>query len=345
MGQQEIIGFTVEKPGTSGKFKTFHLPELKEMDVHIAVTHCGLCYTDIQGMQDYYGITSCPFVPGHEIVGTVTAMGAGVQDLQLDQRVGVGWQGRSCMQCEWCLRGEEHLCSDIDHCATWDPYGGFSSEIVVDSRFAYPIPATLPSDHAAVLMCAGISVFTPLQRFASSGGLQVGVLGIGGLGHLAIQFACAMGNHVTAVSSSPAKKEEALGFGAREFFHIKDSSSLTALRNRFDVLLYTSHAAFDWTPILDCLKTGGKLVMIGFSDVPVQFDPLELVVKQLSITGSLVGSRKDMHSMLDFARTHHIKPAVELMPMSQIQNAVRMLQANQARYRIVLQQDLADTNG
>jgi len=342
MSPQEITGFAAKKPGTSLEPFHYELPVLKDYDVQIKITHCGVCYTDIQGIENYYGITPYPFVPGHEIVGNVTAAGPKVNDVHIGDRVGVGWQGRSCMQCEWCLRGEEHLCSEIEHCATWDPYGGFSSSIVVDSRFAYPLPNTLPSEHAAVLMCAGISVYAPLKRFAPKGSQYIGVLGIGGLGHLAIQFACAMGNEVTALSSSPDKADEALQFGAARFISIKDDPRFEEAYGCFDMLLYTSHGISDWTPLLNCLKPKGKLIAIGFSDDPVCFEPLELLVNHLSITGSLIGSRKNMREMLRFAQQHAITPAVELMPMSQVNEAIHRLKANKARYRIVLKNDLAN---
>ncbi|MBN1264444.1 MAG: NAD(P)-dependent alcohol dehydrogenase [Anaerolineales bacterium] len=339
MSSTTILGFAAKKPEAVLEPFRYELPDFKEHDVRIDITHCGVCYTDIQGIEDYYGITSFPFVPGHEIVGNVTAVGKEVRDLRIGDRVGVGWQGRSCMQCQWCLQGKEHLCDDIDHCATWDPYGGFSSSIIVDSRFAYLLPDGMPSEYAAVLMCAGVSVYSPLKRYAPAGGLKVGVFGVGGLGHLAIQFAHAMGNHVTALSSSPSKEKEALGFGADLFIPVIAESSLQEAWGSFDLLLYTSHGTADWTSLLNCLKTGGRIVVIGFSDDPVKFEPLELVVNQLSISGSLVGSRAVMREMLQFAQHHDITPAVELMPMSRVNDAIQKLKMNKARYRIVLVRD------
>ena len=259
-----------------------------------------------------------------------------VDDLKEGERVGVGWQGRSCMKCEWCLQGEEHLCQDIENCATWNPYGGFSSSVVVDSRFAYRLPDATRPEHAAVLMCAGISVFSPLKLYAPSGARKVGIIGVGGLGHLAIQFAHALGCQVTAISSSPAKKEEAYKFGADDFILAGDDSQLRKIWRSFDLLLYTSHGRADWTSLLDCLKTKGRLVVVEFSDVPVMFEPLELVVNQLSITGSLIGSRTTMREMLSFAQNHGIEPEVQLMPMAPVNEAIRKLKEDKARYRIVL---------
>jgi uncharacterized zinc-type alcohol dehydrogenase-like protein len=340
MAPSTIVGYAASEPGKLLEPFNYEPPSLGEHDVRISITHCGVCYTDIQGIEDYYGIATFPFVPGHEIVGNVSAVGTEVDDLSEGDRVGVGWQGRSCMKCEWCLQGEEHLCQDIANCATWNPYGGFSSSVVVDSRFAYPLPDAMPSEHAAVLMCAGISVYAPLKCYAPSGARKVGVIGVGGLGHLAIQFAHALGCQVTAISSSPAKKEEALKFGADDFIHVEDESRMQQVQFSFDLLLYTSHGKADWTSLLNCLKTKGRLVVVGFSDVPMTFEPLELVVHQMSITGSLIGSRATMREMLSFAQSHGIVPEVQLMPMAQVNGAIRKLKENKARYRIVLVRDV-----
>jgi uncharacterized zinc-type alcohol dehydrogenase-like protein len=210
---------------------------------------------------------------------------------------------------------------------------------MVDSRFAYPLPSDLASEHAAVLMCAGISVYAPLRLYASKGPIKVGVIGVGGLGHIALQFAHALGYEVTAISSSPAKKEEALEFGADDFLVLDDQDVMSQQCLAFDLLLYTSHAKGDWTSMINSLKTRGRLIVIGFPDGPVTVDPFELVVHQLSITGSLVGNRAAMREMLSFAQEHDIRPEVEIMPMTQVNEAIRKIKANEARYRIVLVQD------
>ena len=166
--------------------------------------------------------------------------------LKEGDRVGIGWQGRSCMQCEWCMRGEEQLCEDVENCGTWKPYGGFSSSIVVDGRFAYPLPPLMPSEVAAVLMCAGISVYAPLRSNLVESSQRVGVIGVGGLGHLAIQFAHALGCEVTAISSSPDKEEQARNFGADHFINAEDGEAMKRATLSFDLLLNTSHGRGDW---------------------------------------------------------------------------------------------------
>ena len=340
MSHSSVVGYAARAVGQPLEPFTYEPPKLGEHNVQVSITHCGVCYTDIQGLDDHYGIVDFPFVPGHEIVGTVSAVGPEVSGLKAGDRVGIGWQGRSCMKCEYCQQGEEQLCRDLDNCGTWKPYGGFASSVVVDGRFAYPLPASMPSEVAAVLMCAGISVYTPLRRYAAEGLQKVGIIGVGGLGHLAIQFARALGYEVTAISSSPEKKEQALKFGADHFIIAQDQASMRKIRLSFDLLLYTSHGKSDWTSLLYSLKTNGRLAIVGFPDSPVMFDPLELVVHQFSITGSFIGSRAGMKEMLSFAQEQGIAPEVELMPMSQANDAIRRVRKNQARYRIVLFNDM-----
>ena len=340
MSNATVKGYASKAMGQPLEPFIYEPPKLGEQEVRVSITHCGVCYTDIQGMEDHYGIVTFPFVPGHEIVGSVTEVGREVSGLKVGDRVGIGWQGRSCMKCEYCLQGEEQLCRDIDKCGTWEPYGGFATSVVVDGRFAYPLPDGMPSETAAVLMCAGISAYTPLRRYASNGLQKVGIIGVGGLGHLAIQFARAFGGEVTAISSSPEKKEQALKFGADHFLLAEDQDAMLKARLSFDLLVYTSHGTSDWTSLLYSLKTNGTLAVVGFPDNPLAFDPLELVVHQFSLTGSFLGNREGMKEMLSFAQVHGIAPEVELMPMSQANEAIRRVRENKARYRIVLVNDM-----
>jgi uncharacterized zinc-type alcohol dehydrogenase-like protein len=296
-----------------------------------------LCHTDIQAIDDYYGITTFPFVPGHEIVGYVSAVGKAVSDLKEGDRVGIGWQGRSCMQCEWCMQGEEQLCMDIVSSGTWVPYGGFSSSVFVDSRFAYPLPDAMPSEVAAVLMCAGVAVYSPLRMYVAGPAKNIGIIGVGGLGHLALQFARALDYEVTAISSSPEKKKQALAFGADHFIVSDDQTSLRQAMFGFDLLLCTAHGKINWEALLNTLKKNGRLVLIGFPDVVL--NSTDLVAHQLSITGSFLGNRVRMQEMLSFAQEHGITPKVELMPMTKVNEAIRKVREGKARYRIVLVND------
>ncbi len=210
MSSSKVLGYAARAVGQPLEPFTFAPPRLGKHDVRVSVTHCGLCHTDIHAIDNYYGITTYPFVPGHEIVGYVSDVGGAVSGIKEGDRVGIGWQGRSCMKCEWCLQGEEQLCLDIVSSGTWVPFGGFSSSVLVDSRFAYPLPDTMLSEVAAVLMCAGIAVYSPLRSYAKRSAQKIGIIGVGGLGHLALQFAHALDYEVTAISSSPEKKRRRL---------------------------------------------------------------------------------------------------------------------------------------
>jgi uncharacterized zinc-type alcohol dehydrogenase-like protein len=340
MSRSTVNGYAAKKAGGLLEPFSYQQPVLREQEVMVSITHCGVCYTDIQGIENHYGICDFPFVPGHEIVGTVLEKGSAVTGLNEGERVGIGWQGRSCMHCKWCLQGEEQLCEDIDRCGTWEPYGGFASSVVVDYRFAYPIPAGMSSEVAAVLMCAGISVYNPLRTYAAGDSQKVAISGIGGLGHLAIQFAHALGCEVTAISSSPGKEDQACKYGADHFVLAEDQESMRQIRLSQDLLLYTSHGKSDWTSLLYSLKINGRLVVVGFPDGPIEFDPLELVVHQFSMTGSFIGSRAGMKEMLSFAQVHGITPEIERMPMSKVNEAIQRLRANKVRYRVVLENDL-----
>ncbi len=336
MSASNVFGYAAMANGQALEPYSYAAPELGDRDVRVDVSHCGLCYTDVQGISDHYGICDFPFVPGHEVVGRVTELGPSASMLKIGDRVGIGWQGRSCGNCEWCRQGEVQLCDDIDVCGVWRPYGGFSTSVVVDERFAYPLPASMPSEVGAVLMCAGITVFNPIYRYAADGHKKVAIMGLGGLGHLAIEFAHAFGCEVTAISSSTSKRERALELGADHFILISDEEAMLKVRYSFDVLLYTSHGNTDWTTLVKSVRTNGKLVVAGFSDVPITFDPLELVVHQSSMTGSFIANHETMRQMLDFARDHAIRPAVELMPMAQVNTAIQRLKEERPLHRFVL---------
>jgi len=338
-----VQGYAAKAAGQPLELFTYESPKLGEHDVRVSVTHCGLCFTDIHGIDNYYGVTTYPFVAGHEIVGYVSEVGKAPSGLKIGDRVGIGWLGRSCGECEWCKSGEEQLCLDIVQAGTWVPYGGFSSSVVVDSRFAYPLPDTMPSEVAAVLLCAGIAVYNPLRLHAKQSAQKIGIIGIGGLGHLAIQFAHALGYEVTVISSSPTKKEEALAFGADHFVASDDKASFQKLEFNFDLLLCTAHGNINWEWLLTILKKRGKLVLVGFPDVAL--NSTDLVVHELSITGSFLSNRATMREMLSFAQAYGIKPRIELMPMSKVNEAIERVKQNKVRYRIVLVNDSLGTVG
>jgi alcohol/geraniol dehydrogenase (NADP+) len=338
MSPSTVVGYAAKVAGGPLKPFIYEAPPLGEQDVRVAVTHCGICYTDVHAIDDRYGLFGFPIVPGHEIVGNVSEVGRLVSDLKVGDRVGIGWQGRSCMNCEWCLQGEEQLCLDIVNDGTWTPYGGFSSSVVVDGRFAYIVPEAMLSESAAVLMCAGITVYSPLRTYVGERSQQIGIVGVGGLGHLAIQFAGAFGCEVTAISTTPGKEREARAFGADHFIRLGDEAAMRRAEYAFDLLLCPVHACTQWESLLEMVKKRGRVVLLGFPQLAL--DPTDLVAHELSMTGSFLGSRARMREMLKFAREHNIVPQVELTPMSQVNEAIRRVRDNQARYRIVLVNDI-----
>jgi uncharacterized zinc-type alcohol dehydrogenase-like protein len=333
MSTSTVLGYAARSVGTLLEPIVYDSPELAEMDVRVTITHCGVCYTDIHAIEDYYGITKYPFVPGHEIVGSVTEVGTAVTIIKVGDRVGIGWQGRSCGRCEWCRRGEVQLCQDIADASSMEPYGGFASSITIDSRFAYRLPDRLPSEYAAVLMCAGLSVFNPLRKYALSIPQKIGIVGMGGLGHLAIQFAHHLNYEVTVISTCPDKKAEALAFGADDFI-INERSSLRRIDYGLDLVLVTSHGAIQTEPLMMTLRKNGIFVLVGFPDL--NFNSTDLVAHQLSITGAFLGNQATMREMLAFADSNAIKPCIEVMPMSRVGEALIRVRENKARYRIVL---------
>lgn len=338
MRSSTILGYSAKEVGGMLQPFTYEPPELGDHDVRVSVTHCGVCHTDIHAIDDYYGITDFPFVPGHEIVGHVSAVGPAVSGLKMGDRVGIGWQGRSCGQCEWCLKGETQLCMKIEETTVMVPYGGFSTSVIADYRFVYPVPPAMPSEFAAVLMCAGLTVYSALQAALTSPQFKVAILGIGGLGHLAIQFAHAFGCEVTAISSSPAKKEQALGYGADHFIDIHDIANLRKVFFHYDLVICTTSDGTHLDFLLNTIKKRGRLVMVGFPDI--HLNSTNLVAHELMISGSLIGNPPTMRAMLSFAQEHGITPQVELMPMSQVNAALQKVKENKARYRIVLFNDL-----
>lgn len=333
----KITGYAAMSQGAELVPFSYEAPPLKANEVRIDITHCGLCGTDVQGIDNYYGIVDYPFVPGHEIVGHISEVGSAVSPKRLGQRVGVGWQGRACGQCEWCLQGDVHLCMNVAENGSWTPYGGFSGSVAVEEDFAYPLPDGMPSEVAAVMMCAGITVFSALHKYCSAPRLRLGIVGIGGLGHLALQFACAMGYEVTALSSSPHKQEEALTMGAECFIAVSDKAALGRVSDYFDLVYITAHGGVDWEEMMGSLRRKGKLLLSGFPDLSL--DSVDLVAHELCIEGSFLGTQQDMRDMLAFAQEHAIQPMLEIYPMSQVNQAIDKLKQHEVRYRIVLVND------
>lgn len=329
----QINAYAAYKPKTPLKPFLYQAKPLGPKDVVIDITHCGICHSDIHLMDGDWGKSFFPLVPGHEIVGIVGKKGKKVRHLTLGQRVGVGWQSGSCMHCEWCQSGQENLCpKSVSTCR--DRFGGYARKIVTDSRFAFPIPRNISSAVAAPLLCAGVTVYSPLARWVKPG-MKIGVIGIGGLGHLAIQFARAMKCKVTAFSHTPSKEKEVKKLGAHEFV-ILNEKNLRKRQKSLDFILSTVYEPMDWLSFVKILRPNGKLCFVGAvsKEITLPVDPL--LVEQRAIVGSVIGGRVGIKQMLSFASRHGIKAQVNVMPLSKANEAVRKSRTQKARYRIVL---------
>ncbi|MGE5548407.1 MAG: NADPH-dependent aldehyde reductase Ahr [Solirubrobacterales bacterium] len=313
---------------------------LEPEDVEIEVDHCGICHSDLSMLDNEWGITSYPFVPGHEAIGRVAALGdvALQKGLRPGQRVGVGWNARSCLHCRQCLRGDFHLCRAVEATIVGH-HGAFADRVRAHWLWAVPLPDRLDPGAAGPLLCGGITVFAPLMRLKVPPTARVGVFGIGGLGHMALKFANAWGCHVTAFTSSPAKADEARSFGAHHVASSRRGDEMKALAGSFDFLFVTANVPLDWDAIIALLGPKGRLHFLGAVLEPVAIHVMQLLGGEKAVSGSPTGSRADIDTMLEFAAHHAVAPTVEHFPMTQVNEAMDRLRAGKASYRIVLDAD------
>lgn len=301
-------------------------------DLFLSISHCGICHSDLHLINNDWGVSTYPLVPGHEIVGHIKEKGSLVDQLEIGQRVGIGWQGKSCMHCEWCLQGDENLCLSQEATCIGH-HGGFATGIVADSRFAFPLPDSLPSSHAAPLLCGGATVFAPFLEHKIAPTMKVAIIGIGGLGHLALQFARAIGCEVTAISHSSGKEKEAKGFGAH---HVLSTKELEAAKNSFDFILSTASSGHSWAPLIAALRPRGKLCLLGGLETNLDVGIGQLVDGRKVICGSNIGSRPVIKRMLQFATLHGIAPQIEEFPIKNVNDALEKMRKGTLRYRAVL---------
>lgn len=310
---------------------TYEMPPLKPFEILVKVSHCGLCHSDIHLIDDDWKRSIYPLVPGHEIVGTVVQKGSEAET-KIGERVGVSWIRSACLSCPLCLSEDTNMCLKKTSICNGH-FGGFADHVVADSRFAFAIPEKLSSASAAPFLCAGATVYAPMHRFNLQSHHSVAVIGIGGLGHLAIQFAAAFGASVTAISTTPTKEIEAKAFGAHQFLSLNDSLKM----NQFDLILSTVSADLNWNQILTLLKPKGTLHFLGRPENIANIDISNLISPQRSISGSSTANRILMNGMLTFAAKNQIQPQIELLPLAKVNEGIERLKANQARYRIVLE--------
>ena len=335
MNAVEIHGLAVHAAGAQLVPYRYEPGELNANEVEVKISHCGVCHSDIHLIDNDWGNSKYPFVPGHEIVGTVSAVGEDVKDRTVGERVGIGWQADSCGICEWCRQGDEHLCAKSQPTCV-GRNGGYADAVRVNSRFAIPVPAGLESENVAPLLCAGITVYSPLRNHGVRPSSRVGVVGIGGLGHLALQFAKAFGAEVTALSTSKDKEDEALEMGASHFVNTRDMGEMKKIAGSFDFLLSTVSADQDWQALVNSLRPKGTLCVVGVPPSSMSIQAFPLISGQRSVAGSPIGSPRDLHEMLDVAARHDVKAITERFAMAKANDAIAKVKKGKVRYRAVL---------
>ena len=335
-----IRAWAARAPGEPLQRFDFDPGPLGTEDVEIAVEYCGICHSDLSMLDNEWDMTNYPFVPGHEAVGRVIAIGEDVKDLKVGQRVGVGWNASSCAQCRTCLSGNQHLCPSVQGTIV-GRHGAFAERLRVNWLWAVPLPDAIEASSAGPLLCGGVTVFYPLLLTDLKPTARVGVVGIGGLGHMALQFLNAWGCEVVAFTSSASKRDEALALGAHRVVSSTDANAMQKLQGSLDLILYTVNVSLDWDAYLATLAPKGRLHIVGAVLDPIPVKAMQLISFEQSISGSPTGPRHAIDTMLEFAARHDIAPRVEHFPMSRVNEALQRLREGKPHYRIVLDADFA----
>lgn len=331
-----IRGYAVTAPGQALSQIEYNVDALGTEQVEIAVEACGLCHSDLSVIDNEWGNARYPVIPGHEVVGRVRQIGASVRALQVGQRVGLGWFSGSCMVCRACSAGDHHLCA-LNEGTILGRHGGFAERVRAHWRWVTPLPEALDTLSAGPLFCGGITVFAPLLEFGVRPTDRVGVIGIGGLGHLALKFMRAWGCEVTAFTSSANKFDEARRLGAHHAVDSRDAKAVARLRGSLDFILVTANVKLEWNAYLAALAPRGRLHFVGAVLEPLGLAAFGLIAGQKSVSGSPVGSPATTALMLEFCARHGIAPEVQRFPMARINDAIEHLRSGQARYRVVLE--------
>ncbi|CAN0906159.1 Probable cinnamyl alcohol dehydrogenase 6 [Linum grandiflorum] len=342
---QTVSGWAAKD--TSGNISpyTFKRRENGDTDVTIDILYCGVCHTDLHQAKNDWGITIYPIVPGHEITGIITKVGKKVEGFKVGDRAGIGCLAASCLECEFCKTSQENYCDKLQFTYNgvfWDgsiTYGGYSKMIVSDYRYVVHVPESLPMDAAAPLLCAGITVFTPLKdhKLIESPRKKIGVVGLGGLGHVAVKFGKAFGHHVTVISTSPSKEKEARErLGADDFILSTNPTHMQGGRRSLDFILNTVSAAHSLGPILELLKVNGTMVIVGAPGSALQLPAFPLAFGKRTVKGSIIGGMKETQEMMDLCGKHNITCDIEVVKPENINQAFQRLAANDVKYRFVI---------
>lgn len=346
---QEFKAYAASRANGSLEPFSFDPGPLGPEEVEIKVSHCGLCHSDLSMLDNEWGMSQYPFVPGHEVTGTVAALGDDAKGLKIGQRVGLGWFSHSCLACPECLSGEQHLCATAQGTIA-GRHGGFADRVRAQWTWIRPLPEALDEATTGPLLCGGITVFTPFLTQNARPTARVGIIGIGGLGHMALQFANKWGCEVHAFTTSDSKEAEARRLGAHYVHNTRQDGVLKKLSRSLDMILSTINAPLDMAGFLDTLAPKGRFHNVGAVLKPLEVPAFSLIVGQKSVSGSPSGSPAAIDHMLAFSARHSVAPVVEFFPMSKVNDALERLRSGKARYRIVLINDFAkahsaDTSG
>lgn len=304
-------------------------------EVDVKVEHCGICHSDLSVVDNEWGISQYPVVPGHEVIGRVSAIGANAKGLKIGDRVGIGWYSNSCMSCDQCVGGSHHLCAG-GQATIVGHHGGFASHTRAHWTWAIPLPEKLNPASAGPLLCGGMTVFSPLLNMGIKPTARVGIVGIGGLGHMGLMFARAWGCDVTAFSSTAGKSDELLKLGAHRVVNSRNSAELKSIAGTLDLIIVTVNVSLDWATYIEALSPRGRLHVVGAVLEPIPVSAFSLIIGEKQISGSPTGSPANLREMLRFAARHNINPVVQSFPMSKVNDALDHLRAGKARYRVVL---------
>lgn len=335
---EKIKAYAAQEP--KGKFELFEYDagELGGEQIEIKVDYCGICHSDLSMLNNDWGMTVYPFVGGHEIVGKVVAAGESVKGIQVGDTVGLGWNSATCGFCDNCISGYQINCPHLEGTIV-ARHGGFAERVRCNWDWAVRLPENMDASKAGPLFCGGITVFNPFVQDDIKPTDKVGVIGIGGLGHLALQFADRWGCEVTAFTSDPSKTDELKSLGADHVINSRDSSELQKLAGKFDMILSTVNVSLDWRAYLNALAPKGRLHLVGATLEPISVVSFDLIMAQKMITGTATGSPSVVRKMVEFCARHGIETVTENYKMSEINEAFERLESGKARYRIVLEND------
>jgi uncharacterized zinc-type alcohol dehydrogenase-like protein len=337
-------GYAAQSKSTPLAPFNFERRDVGGSDVQIEILHCGVCHSDIHQVRDEWGGSIYPMVPGHEIVGRVSRVGAIVKNFKVGDLAGVGCMVDSCRQCTSCREREEQYCDRNQTVLTYNArfpdgtptYGGYSNNIVVDEAFTLRVSPKLNLPAVAPLLCAGITTYSPLRHWGVGEGQRVGVVGLGGLGHMALKFARSFGAHVTQFTTSPGKEQDARRLGAHEVVLTRDPAALKKLAGSFHFIIDTVSAPHDLNLYVNLLRRNGNLVMVGLPEKPSAVEAFPLVMKRRSLSGSAIGGIRETQEMLDYCAAHDIVCDIEQIPIQKINEAYERTLRNDVKYRFVI---------